>query len=95
MGHLGWTEREYYESSPESVYYAYQGYFDKRRMEENWFRTLGWISYKAAGGKEGNIQKFWHIEGEKKQGGDRRVWGSTPEEIQENIAKIKAAHGIK
>jgi len=35
LGHLGWTEREYYESSPESVYYAIQGYFDKGKYRKD------------------------------------------------------------
>ena len=65
-----------------------------RRTEESWFRSLGWISYKAAGGKEGNIENFWAINGEKKEA-IRKTFGSTPEEIKETIRKIKEAHKIK
>jgi hypothetical protein len=95
LGHLGWTEREYYESSPESVYYAIQGYFDKMKIEENWFRTLGWISYKVGGGKEKSISKFWYIEGDKPINDSRSRLGSTPEEVKASIEKIKKAHNIK
>ena len=82
MGHLGWSEREYFESSPESVYYAFQGYFDKRQMDEAWFRNLGWISYKIGGGKISTINSFWPI-GEKKES-VKKVWGDTPEEAKAN-----------
>ena len=90
---MGWTEREYFESSPESVYYAFSGYFDKRRMEESWFRNLGFISYRAAGGKEKNINKFWTITEDKEP--VKKVLGNNPDEVKEMIAKIKQAHNIK
>ena len=65
------------------------------KLEESWFRTLGWISYKAAGGKEGNIQNFWNIGGETKKEVVKKIWGNTPEEIRANIEKVKKAHNIK
>ena len=96
MGHLLWTERDYYESSPESVYYAFQGYFDKMKMEESWFRNIAFISYRAAGGKEKNIQKFWTIgDDSKSKEPVRKVFGTTPEEIKATIAMIKERHKIK
>ena len=65
------------------------------RIEERWFRTIGFISYRGAGGKESNIQNFWYIEGEEKKEHVKKVWGDTPEEIRANIEKVKKAHNIK
>lgn len=42
MGHLGWTEREYLTSSPEAVYYALEGYFDKRKEDIKIQRRIGY-----------------------------------------------------
>lgn len=63
------------------------------KIEESWFRNIGFISYRAAGGKEKNIQKFWSI-GEDKEP-VKKVFGSTPEEIKATIAMIKERHKIK
>lgn len=91
LGHLGWSEREYFTSSPESVYYAFQGYFDKRKHEERLFRNIAWISYKTGGGKEKNINSFWPIDEVKKE--DVKVWGSK-EEKDDLLKKIMEAHKI-
>ena len=42
MGHLGWTERDYYTSSPEAVHYALEGYFDKRKDDIKVQRRIGY-----------------------------------------------------
>ncbi len=93
MGHLGWSEREYLESSPEGVYYALQGYFDKRQMDEKIIRNLGFINYKLAGGKIDDPQRIWPI-GEKKKEERTVVWG-TEEERKATMEKIMKAHNIK
>ena len=90
---MGWSEREYFESSPESVYYAFQGYFDKRKADERMFRNLGWINYKINGGKLNNPNDLWPIDKEKKKE-DVKTWGSK-EEKDEMIKKIMEAHKIK
>lgn len=91
---MQWTEREYFESSPESVYYAFQGYFDKMKIEESWFRNIGFISYRAAGGKEKNIQKFWGIGETKDSEPTKKVFGNTPEEVKATIEMIKKSHKL-
>ena len=90
---MGWTERQYFESSPESVYYAFQGYFDKRKGEERLFRNLAWISYKVGGGKINNINQFWSID-EAKKPQEIKSWGSEDEK-SDMIKKIMEAHKIK
>jgi hypothetical protein len=60
MGHLGWTEREYYESSPEAVDCAFEGYFNKREVEESWFRNVAAIMHGTMGGKD-KIDQIWKI----------------------------------
>lgn len=62
-------------------------------MEESWFRNLGFISYRAAGGKEKNINKFWTITEDKEP--VKKVFGNTPEEVKATIAMIKKAHKIQ
>ena len=54
---------------------------------------MAWIEYKAAGGKESNIDNFWSI-GEKKEV-IRKTLGNSPEEVAETIRRIKEAHKIK
>lgn len=58
---MGWSERDLYESSPHSVYYAFEGYFFKREMDERVVRNLGWITYRVNGGKTGSIESFWPV----------------------------------
>lgn len=90
---MGWSERDFYESSPESCYYAFQGYFNKRQADEKVMRNLGWISYKVGGGKTNNIEKFWPV-GEIKE--DKSfTWGETPEEAKANYEAVLKAHNIK
>lgn len=93
MGHLGWSEREFLESSLEGVYYAFQGYFYKRELDEKVFRNLGYITYKVAGGKIDDPQKIWPI-GEVKKDERTVTWG-TPEERQKTMEQIMKAHNIK
>ena len=88
MGHLGWSEREYFESSPESVFYAVQGYFDKRRDDALLLRNIAWINYKVNGGKGNNIEKLWPLK--KKEEEKQITWG----EDKELLEKIMAAHKI-
>ena len=63
------------------------------KIEESWFRNIGFISYRAAGGKERNIQKFWSI-GDSKKEPIKKVLGNSPEEIQQTIEMIKKAHNL-
>lgn len=67
MGHLGWTEREYYESSPEAFYYAVKGYFVKVRTQEKWARVIAYNTYRLAGGTVKDIDKYWPISETKKE----------------------------
>lgn len=90
---MGWSEREFYESSPESVYYAFQGYFNKREADEKVFRNLGWINYKSAGGKSASIEKFWPI-GKPSIEPRNNIWGETDEEAKANYQAILKAHKI-
>lgn len=90
---MGWTEREYLESSPESVHYAFQGYFDKRGMDEKVMRNVGFIIYKVNGGKMDDPSQIWPIAGEKPKERKRFTWG-TKEEAEDMMQKIMAAHKI-
>jgi hypothetical protein len=89
LGHLGWSEREYFESSPESVYYAVQGYFDKRKDDAMLLRNIAWINYKVNGGKGNNIEKLWPLN--KKEEAQVKTWGDDKELLE----KIMEAHKIK
>lgn len=64
LGKLGWTEREYYMSSPEAVHYAFRGYFSKLQDESLAIRNAATIIFRALGGKE-NMDKIWPITGMK------------------------------
>lgn len=56
-------------------------------------RNLGWISYRAGGGKTNNIETFWPIG--KPKPTTSKVWGDTPEEARANYEAIMKAHKIK
>ena len=62
MGKLGWTEREYYECSPEGFYYASQGYSAKLQDESLAIRNAATIIFRVMGGKE-NMDKLWPLKG--------------------------------
>lgn len=64
MGKLGWTEREYYTSSPEAFFYARRGYFAKLVDESLATRNAATIIYRALGGKK-NIDVIWPLDNEK------------------------------
>ena len=56
-------------------------------------RNLGWITYKANGGKTNSIDKFWPIDVIKED--KAFTWGETPEEAKANYEAILKAHNIK
>jgi hypothetical protein len=89
---LGWSERDFYESSPESVHNALQGYFNKRKADERLLRNVAWINYKVNGGTSNQINDIWPID-EKKEV-MKKVWGESPEEVKENYERILAAHRV-
>jgi hypothetical protein len=62
LGKLGWTEYEYYCSTPEGFYYACQGYFAKLEDESLAIRNAATIIFRVMGGKE-NMDKIWPIKG--------------------------------
>ena len=95
LGHLGWTEREYYTSSPEAVYYALEGYFDKRQQEESWFRMVGYPVFALAGGK-GDINKYWPMHKGNKSEPKKSAGPMTPERKAAIIDRYsKKLHGSK
>ena len=89
LGRLGWTEREYYLSSPEGFYYACQGYFDKVRDESMAIRTFAYMYYRWNGGKD-SIDRIWPLDNDKPKE-DKRVVMSSEE--YKNI--LKRHQGIK
>lgn len=60
LGKLGWSERQYYTSSPEAFFFASRGYFSKLEDNSLAVRNLGTIIYKINGGK-GSINKIWPL----------------------------------
>lgn len=73
------------------VYYAVQGYFDKRKDDARLLRNVAWINYRVNGGKGDNINELWPIQEEKKEA-KSFVWGDDKEDL---IKKIMDAHKIK
>lgn len=65
LGKLGWSEYEYYTSSPEGFYYACKGYFSKMQDESLAIRNLSFIVYRLGGGK-GSIESIWPLDGKEK-----------------------------
>lgn len=89
MGKLGWTEYEYYTSSPYMFFAACEGYFDKEKSQEVLMRRVALFASQR-GSDEFN--KYWPLDG---KGIDvKKVWG-TKEEANEFRKKIEEAHGIK
>jgi len=62
LGKLGWTEREYYTSSPEAFFFATRGYFSKLQDESLAVRNLANIVFQLGGGK-GQFDKHWPLAG--------------------------------
>ena len=60
MGRLGWSEYDYYTSSPEAFYFAAQGYFDKVQDYSIAIRNSTYINYRMNGGKE-SINSIWPL----------------------------------
>jgi hypothetical protein len=73
------------------VYYAVQGYFDKRKDDARLLRNVAWINYKVNGGKSKNINDLWRIDEKKEEA--LKTWG-TAEEKDDMIKKIMQAHKI-
>lgn len=65
LGKLGWTEYEYYTSSPEAVYYAFRGYFSKLQDDSLAVRNLAAIFLGISGSKK-KIDAIWPLDGEGK-----------------------------
>ena len=66
LGKLGWTEYEYYTSSPEAFYFACKGYFSKLQDNSLAVRNAATIIFKVMGGKE-DIDKIWPLTGTEKR----------------------------
>ena len=90
---MKWTEREYYESSPEAFFYACEGYFDERQELERMMRHIAFINYRVSGGKEATPQRIWPMATDKKVSTDVKVWGDTPEELIRQAMKIHKIDG--
>lgn len=75
------------------MYYAVQGYFDKRKDDARLLRNIAWINYKVNGGKSKNINELWPIQEEKKEE-VVKTWGSQ-EEKDDILKRIMEAHKIK
>ena len=60
MGKLGWSERDYFTASPESVHLAVEGYAEGREEKETLMRFQTEIIFKVMGGKQ-NIRSIWPI----------------------------------
>lgn len=89
---MGWTERDLYESSPQSVYYAFEGYFSKRELDERVVRNLGWVTYRVNGGKTGSIESFWPIGRPKEK--DVKTLGDSEEEKKRMWDEIMKANKV-
>lgn len=93
MGRLGWTEREYFESSPYMFFAACEGYFDKIDEEQRMFRRLAVILHQTWGGK-GTERDLWPLFSDKNKKTQTKTWGSK-EEFEKMKEAIQKAHGIK
>jgi hypothetical protein len=86
LGKLGWTEKEFYTSSPKSFFFAIRGYFSKLQDESLAVRNSATIIYRSLGGKS-DINSIWPLNGEKK---DTKI-----EMDQETYDRIKQIHNLK
>ena len=83
LGELGWTPKEYYNSSLLELHYASKGYFNKYKSLTELFRVSAFINYRSMGGKK-TLNQVWPMAGETDK---VKV---TPEMIE----KIKQIHGL-
>lgn len=89
---MGWSERDLYESSPHSVYLAFEGYFLRRELDERMIRNLGWITYRVNGGKSGTIESFWPIGKQKEK--EVKILGDSEEEKKKMWEEIMKANKV-
>ena len=96
LGKLGWTEREFYESSPEAVYHASRGYFNKLKDESLAIRNAATIIFRALGGKE-DMDRIWPIDdkGTKVFAQPDREWWEQMKIKQALVDKKIKQHGRK
>ena len=80
-------------SSPESFYYAVEGYY---RKEENHMMLMRNVAQFASAGfvKNDDFNKAWPLPKKYQQDVIKKVWGSA-EEVRNLRAQIEKAHGIK
>lgn len=95
LGKLGWTEYEFYTSSPEAFYFASRGYFSKLQDESLAVRNLAAIVMGVAGSKD-KIDSVWPLSGEDKpvfQQPTKEWWAEMKAKQLIVDSKIKAKHG--